>query len=63
MNIDTSGLKQSMSLQTQSSKKLSAGNTLGGMTDSISAENSFEANSKVVQAKDEMLGTLLDLKA
>lgn len=63
MNIDTSGLKQSLSLQNQSSSKLSAGKTVEGMTDSIKAENSFDANAKVVQAKDENLGTLLDLKA
>lgn len=63
MNINTSGLNQALSLQNQSASKLSAGKIVEGMTGSIKAENSFVANAKVVQAIDENLGTLLDLKA
>lgn len=32
-------------------------------TDQIALETSFEANTKPIQAQDEMLGSLLDMKA
>ncbi|PCJ17449.1 MAG: hypothetical protein COB02_13585 [Candidatus Cloacimonadota bacterium] len=63
MQINNSGLQNSIQLHNQASQKLSKGNIIEGSVDSISAEASFKANIKVIQAKDEILGTLLDLKA
>ena len=63
MRIDQSGFKASTQLQNQSAKKLSSGDAIGGSTDAIKAQAELEANKKVVQAKDESLGQLIDLKA
>ena len=46
------------SVQTQNSTDLAT-----EFTDQISLERAFEANTKPIQAQDEMLGTLLDMKA
>ncbi|MBT3784185.1 hypothetical protein HOF92_04355 [bacterium] len=39
------------------------GNPVDNTTDLIKGERNFKANAKVVQAEDEMLGTVIDLKA
>ena len=48
---------------------LSAGNKAGapdlatGIVDQLTAKNGYQLSAKVVQAADEMLGTLIDIRA
>jgi len=64
MQISSSsqGLKSAISLQDRSAQRATS-EPLESATDSIQAQASFSANSKVVKAKDAMLGQILDIFA
>lgn len=54
---------QNNSVVAQSSKVENGTDLANEFTDQIALETSFEANTKPIQAQDEMLGSLLDMKA
>jgi flagellar basal body rod protein FlgC len=54
---------QNNTVVAQSSQTKSSTDLASEFTDQIALETAFEANTKPIQTQDEMLGSLLDMKA
>lgn len=63
INTNTPNLLQASLAKAESGAQTVATDPVQGMTDLMQAENGVTIASKVIKAKDEMLGTILDMKA
>jgi flagellar hook protein FlgE len=65
MEIGRTGIYQATQKLGSSAGKIAAnkGDLSENMVGMMGAENQLKASSKIIQAKDEMLGTVIDLKA
>lgn len=61
--VQTTITNQNNAVMAQSSTSKNGTDLATEMTDQIALEAGFEANTKPIKAQDEMLGSLLDMKA
>ena len=63
ISIGAAGLNSATQRFDVSAQAVVGGDIVSGATDLISAKVDFQASAKVIKVADQMLGTLLDIKA